>query len=113
MCTKSLYTFVFAIGAGLAGGSSNAAATLVGLNKLWGLDFSDIELEQFASQLGSDVPFCIAGGSQFCFGRGECLEPFEPSKNAMGVVLVKDPLVSVSTPWAYELCKEHLGSVYL
>ena len=62
------------IGAGLAGGSSDGAAALVGLNQIWGLGRSHAELEELAAELGSDMPFCIRGGSQLSFGRGEVLE---------------------------------------
>ena len=62
------------IGAGLAGGSSNAAATLVGLNKLWDLNLDYETILLLAAKLGSDVPFFVDGGCQFCFGRGEILE---------------------------------------
>ena len=62
------------IGAGLAGGSSNGAAALVGLNTLWGCGFSSVQLTAMAAELGSDMPFCIDGGTQLCFGRGEVLE---------------------------------------
>ena len=58
------------IGAGLAGGSSNAAATLVGLNKLWDLDLDYETIFLLSKKLGSDVHFFIEGGCQFCFGRG-------------------------------------------
>ena len=101
------------IGAGLAGGSSDGAATLVGLNGLWNLNFSQLQLEGFAAELGSDMPFCLAGGSQLCFGRGERLESLQAMKASMAVVLVKDPSVSVSTPWAYGRCKELFSSRYL
>tara|TARA_Y100001968_G_C19398350_1_gene739604 strand:+ start:901 stop:1833 length:933 start_codon:yes stop_codon:yes gene_type:complete len=101
------------IGAGLAGGSSDAAATLLGLNSLWELGFSKLELEKFASLIGSDVPFCISGGTQLCFGRGEKLEPLKEPINIFSLLLVKDPLISVSTPWAYSKCKEIKGSEYL
>ncbi len=94
------------IGAGLAGGSSDAAATLRGLNSLWGLGLSFESLELLSAELGSDVPFCISGGLQLCFGRGENLEPIEDSSENMALVLVKDPLVEVSTPWAYGKYKE-------
>ncbi|KGG15078.1 MULTISPECIES: 4-(cytidine 5'-diphospho)-2-C-methyl-D-erythritol kinase [unclassified Prochlorococcus] len=96
------------IGAGLAGGSSDAAATLIGLNALWKLDFPLSKLEVIAAELGSDVPFCLAGGTQFCFGRGESLEKvnIDEKGQAMAVVLVKDPLVEVSTPWAYSKYRE-------
>ena len=49
------------VGAGLAGGSGNAAATLVGLNLLWNMGLTQIELEKISAQLGSDIPFCIRG----------------------------------------------------
>ena len=101
------------IGAGLAGGSSNGAAALVGLNALWGLGHSSAELEQMAAELGSDMPFCVAGGSQFCFGRGERLEPLPPCLEPLTVLLVKDPRVSVSTPWAYKRCRERNNDRYL
>ena len=100
------------IGAGLAGGSSDAAATLVGLNSLWQIGFSPRRLEKLAAKLGSDVPFCLAGGTQYCFGRGELLEPHK-CKSEMAVVLVKDPSVGVSTPWAYSMYKEKNESCYL
>ncbi len=101
------------IGAGLAGGSSNGAATLVGLNVLWGLDYPLTRLEEFASELGSDMAFCLKGGTQLSFGRGERLECLPELKKPMAVILVKNPLVSVSTPWAYGLCKKVFGDQYL
>ena len=101
------------IGAGLAGGSSDGAAALVGLSALWGLGHSSAELEQMAAELGSDMPFCVAGGSQFCFGRGERLEPLPPCLEPLTVLLVKDPRVSVSTPWAYKRCREQNKDRYL
>ena len=101
------------IGAGLAGGSSDGAAALVGLNALWGLGHSPAELERLAAELGSDMPFCVAGGSQLCFGRGERLEPLPPPAEPLAVLLVKDPRVSVSTPWAYKRCRERNADQYL
>jgi 4-diphosphocytidyl-2-C-methyl-D-erythritol kinase len=101
------------IGAGLAGGSSDGAAALVGLNALWGLGHPPAALESMAAELGSDMPFCVAGGTQLCFGRGEVLEPVAPTPEGLAVLLVKDPLVSVSTPWAYQRCKEISGTNYL
>ena len=59
------------IGAGLAGGSSDGAAALLGLNQLWGLGFSQEALLGFAAELGSDMPYCLEGGTRLCFGRGE------------------------------------------
>ena len=101
------------IGAGLAGGSSDGAAALVGLNALWGLGYTQADLERFAADLGSDMPFCVAGGSQLCFGRGEQLEPLPPIQGPLAVLLVKDPDVSVSTPWAYKRCRELNADRYL
>ncbi len=102
------------IGAGLAGGSSDGAAALVGLNRLWGLGFSSADLHRFAAELGSDLPFCLEGGTRLCFGRGEILEdPALPALPGLGVLLVKDPSASVSTPWAYGRCRELRGDFYL
>ena len=88
-------------------------AALVGLNALWGLGYTPAALESMAAELGSDMPFCVAGGTQLCFGRGELLEPVAPTTEGLAVLLVKDPLVSVSTPWAYQRCKELKGKNYL
>ena len=102
------------IGAGLAGGSSNGAAALVGLNALWGLGFSAPELGLMAAQLGSDMPFCLDGGTQLCFGRGEQLEPVDPPASpALAVLFIKHPASHVSTPWAYGRCKAMRGDFYL
>ena len=102
------------IGAGLAGGSSNGAAALVGLNALWGLGFSPADLAAMAAQLGSDMPFCLDGGTQLCFGRGELLEPVSPQANQeLAVLLIKQPSSHVSTPWAYGRCKAMRADFYL
>jgi len=89
------------IGAGLAGGSSNAAATLIGLNNLWDLKLDQETLCSLASTLGSDIPFFINGGIQLCFGRGEILEKLD-SNFEYGLILLKDPNVSVSTAETYK-----------
>jgi len=101
------------IGAGLAGGSSDAAATLVGLQALWGLDLDPGALAAIAASLGSDVPYCLEGGTRLCFGRGEVLEPAGACPPSYGVLLIKHPEVSVSTPWAYGRCREQRGDYYL
>ena len=100
------------IGAGLAGGSSNGAAALHGLNTLWGLGHTPAALEAIAAELGSDMPYCLAGGTQLCFGRGERLEPL-PAANGLAVLLLKHPDASVSTPWAYGRCRELREDFYL
>ena len=89
------------IGAGLAGGSSNAAGTLIGLNKLWNLNLDQNTLSSLSSKLGSDVPFFINGGMQLCFGRGEIVEKLN-SNFRYGVLLLKNPSVSVSTAETYK-----------
>ncbi len=101
------------IGAGLAGGSTDAAATLVGLNKLWKLNLENEELEKLSEEIGSDIPFCISGGRQICFGRGEILEKIKFDKFDLGLILVKDPSIQVSTPVAYKKYKEQFGHNYL
>jgi 4-diphosphocytidyl-2-C-methyl-D-erythritol kinase len=86
----------------------------VGLNALWGLGFSAPELGLMAAQLGSDMPFCLDGGTQLCFGRGEQLEPVDPPASpALAVLLIKHPASHVSTPWAYGRCKAMRGDFYL
>ena len=102
------------IGAGLAGGSSDGAATLVGLNALWGCGFGREELHAMASALGSDMPFCLEGGSRLCFGRGERIEAGPCSSPPdFGVLLVKHPESSVATPWAFGRCRELRSDFYL
>ncbi|MTD40302.1 4-(cytidine 5'-diphospho)-2-C-methyl-D-erythritol kinase [Erwinia sp. CPCC 100877] len=83
------------VAAGLAGGSSDCAAALRGLNRLWSLGLSLEELAELGSQIGSDVPYCIYGGTAFVTGRGEKIE-FLPAMPQCWVVLVK-PRMSVST----------------
>jgi 4-diphosphocytidyl-2-C-methyl-D-erythritol kinase len=63
------------VAGGMAGGSADAAATLVALNALWHLDLSREDLHSFAAKLGSDVPFALHGGTAFGTGRGERLLP--------------------------------------
>ncbi|MGL5207406.1 MAG: 4-(cytidine 5'-diphospho)-2-C-methyl-D-erythritol kinase [Acidaminococcaceae bacterium] len=86
--------------AGLAGGSADAAAVLRGLNRLWRLGLSAEELEILAAELGSDVPFCIRGGTAAATGRGEILEPLADMPETW-LVLAK-PRVAVSTAWVYQ-----------
>lgn len=88
------------IAAGLAGGSTDAAAVLISLNKLFGTGLAQKDLCQMGAKLGSDVPFCIQGGTKLATGRGEILESL-PSMPECHVVLAKPP-VKVSTAWAYQ-----------
>lgn len=83
------------IAAGLGGGSSDAAATLRGLNKLWSLGLSLDELAVLGAEVGSDVPYCIYGGTAFATGRGEKIEQLNAVPQCW-VVLVK-PKKGIST----------------
>ena len=85
--------------AGLGGGSADAAAALVGLNKLWGARLSRRVLMRLGAQLGSDVPFFLQGGTALGIGRGEELYPVDDVER-MGVVIIK-PSFGVSTADAY------------
>lgn len=87
------------VGAGMAGGSSDAAAVLRALNRLTGQGLSCSELEELASQIGSDVAFCIAGGTRLASGRGDILSPL-PSLPNCHIVICK-PDFSVSTPESF------------
>ncbi len=87
-------------GAGLGGGSSNAAVVMLGLNKLWQLHWPADQLAELALELGSDVPFFINGGLALGEGRGERLTLVRCSWD-LPIVLVY-PGVSISTKWAYE-----------
>ncbi|AFZ46160.1 4-diphosphocytidyl-2-C-methyl-D-erythritol kinase [Cyanobacterium stanieri PCC 7202] len=100
------------VAAGLAGGSSNAAAVLVGINLLWGLGLTQPELRDLATYLGSDVPFCIAGGTAIATGRGEEIEPL-PDLDNIWVILAKYSNISVSTPWAYKTYREQFHDLYV
>ena len=87
------------LAAGLAGGSTDAAAVLRGLNRFWELGLSGEKLERLGAKLGSDVPFCVAGGTALATGRGEILTPL-PDLPPLHLVLAK-PALEISTPWAY------------
>jgi 4-diphosphocytidyl-2-C-methyl-D-erythritol kinase len=87
------------VGAGLGGGSVDGAVALVGLNNLWKLGLSNAQLLSLASQLGSDVPFFINGGTAIGKSRGEVLEPLDISIPYWIVTVT--PRVHVSTSWAY------------
>ena len=84
------------VGAGMAGGSADAAAVLRGMNRMFGRPLGRQELEALAEQVGSDVAFCIAGGTQLASGRGEVLQNLPPLP-ACHLVVCK-PGFSISTP---------------
>lgn len=100
------------VGAGLAGGSSNAAAVLVGLDLLWNLGLAQGELQELGAELGSDVPFCVSGGTAIATGRGEQLDPLPGIAN-LHVVIAKYESEFVSTPWAYKTYRAEYGDTYL
>ncbi len=87
-------------GAGLGGGSSDAAAVLVGLNEMFDFGLTLVELSDLGLELGSDVPFFIGGKPAIGRGRGEILEEIPGLRE--GWILVVKPSVSVSTKWAYK-----------
>ena len=88
------------VAAGMAGGSSNAAAALVGLNKLWNLNLSNQQLEKIGLKLGADVPFCN-GGAVLASGIGEELTPIKGLTKDVCILVCK-PDLFVSTKEVYE-----------
>ena len=99
------------IGAGLGGGSSNAATILCSLNQIFKLNISHEELSDLALLLGCDVPFFIQGGTQISEGKGEILTPININISQYYFLLVF-PSFNVSTKWAYsffkKICPIHL-----
>ena len=88
------------VAAGMAGGSSNAAAVLVGMNRLFGLGLSQQELKDRGVKLGADVPYCIMRGTVLAEGIGEILTPLAPMPKCF--ILVAKPGIGVSTKTVYE-----------
>ncbi len=97
--------------AGLAGGSGNAAAVLVGVNLLWNLGLTQLELQTLGAEIGSDIPFCISGGTAIATGRGEKIDSL-PTLQQGAVVLGKYRNISVSTPWAYQTYRQQFIQTY-
>ncbi len=85
------------VAAGLAGGSSDAAAALDGALEAWGADLDDDARRRAAARIGSDVPFFLVGGPALVEGRGETVSPLHGLHGAPGVVLIT-PVIAVSTP---------------
>jgi 4-diphosphocytidyl-2-C-methyl-D-erythritol kinase len=88
------------VGAGLGGGSSDAAAVLLALRDLTKTACSDKKLAELAAGLGSDVPFFIYGTEAICRGRGEIIEPIQLAESFQGLLV--HPGFGVSTPWCYK-----------
>ncbi len=86
-------------GAGLGGGSSDAVATLRGLNQLFETNLSAMELAKLGSEIGSDIPFFVFESAAICKGRGEIVEPTKIKKK-ISILLMK-PAFGVASGWAY------------
>lgn len=97
--TMNLKKFI-PVSAGMAGGSSDAAAALVGMNRLFGLKLSMEELMKRGVTIGADVPYCIMRGTALAEGIGEILTPLSPVPFCY--VLIGKPGINVSTKTAYE-----------
>ena len=93
-------------GAGLGGGSSDAAAILKGLKELFDLPLDNRELSEIAVKIGADVPFFILGGTQIGNGIGDVLTPLSNSIEGFYLLIVPD--IFISTAWAYKALKKHL-----
>ena len=96
--------------AGLGGGSSDAAAALTALNNFWGLRLFKKELLEIGAALGSDIPFCLHGGTVLARGRGQLLTPLPPLP-FFWVVLALPPGLSISTREAYRSLPDPQGLV--
>ncbi|MBQ2922970.1 MAG: 4-(cytidine 5'-diphospho)-2-C-methyl-D-erythritol kinase [Tyzzerella sp.] len=88
------------VAAGMAGGSSNAAAVLVGMNRMFDLGLSQSQLMERGVALGADVPYCVMRGTALAEGIGEELSSLPPMPKCY--ILVAKPAISVSTKWVYE-----------
>ncbi len=86
--------------AGLGGGSSDCACTLIALNSLWGLGLTAGQLMELGARLGSDVPFFVGATCAFVSGRGEIVTPMQ-STTPWDILIIKPPF-SISTAWAYQ-----------
>lgn len=93
------------IAAGLAGGSSDGAAVLIGLNKLYSASLTNEQLCSIGGEIGADIPFCIMGGTMLAEGTGTILSPL-PDMPECYFLIVKPPL-SVSTAQAYSMFDEY------
>ena len=97
--TVELQKFI-PVAAGMAGGSSDAAATMNGMNRLFGLGLTVRQLMERSVSIGADVPYCLLRGTALAEGIGEKLRPLPPCPNCY--VLIGKPSISVSTKFVYE-----------
>ena len=98
------------VAAGMAGGSSDAAAVLYGMNRMFRLGLSDKELMERGVQIGADVPYCIMRGTALAEGIGEKLTELPPMPGCR--VLIAKPSISVSTKFVYENLKLDENTVH-
>ncbi len=96
-------------GAGLGGGSSDAATTLLALDEIFQTRLPLSELTRIAAEIGSDIPFFLARGPAWCRGRGEIVEPCAPDRSPPSLpLLMMKPSFGVPTPWAYKRWRDSL-----
>ncbi len=98
-------------GGGLGGGSSNAATTLMGMNKLYHLDLEEKVLRRIALQLGSDVPYFLLSKPALAKGRGEILMPIDIK--IKGIILIINPDIHISTKEAFSQIRPRKRSIQL
>ncbi len=97
------------VGAGLGGGSSDAACLMRAINKCFGLKLSKEELKNISLEIGSDCPFFLTGHPSFATGRGEIMQPLKPVLSGYYLVLL-NPGVEINTREAYQNCLPHTPS---
>ena len=98
------------IGAGLGGGSSNAAVTLKTLNSIYDLNLNKKKLIEIANSIGSDVPFFIDGGTKYITGKGDIINKINYTALKNKKILLVFPNFNISTKWAYSQIKKHLDT---
>lgn len=92
------------VAAGLGGGSADAAATLIGLNRLWRLNYPVAKLSAIAATIGADVPFCLKGGASFVTGWGQKLQPLPAIKiTNLWLIKVNKPLATAKVYQTFDL----------
>jgi 4-diphosphocytidyl-2-C-methyl-D-erythritol kinase len=95
------------IGAGLGGGSSDAASVLIGLNHLWDLQLSPSELMELGLKLGADVPFFLFGQNAFVQGIGERLDPITLSENLFFIIFPGQSIATQEVFQSHQLTRNH------
>lgn len=98
-------------GAGLAGGSSNAAAIILALNELWNLGMTSDEMQEIGLKVGADLAFCLKGGTCLCEGLGDIITELNPF--IWDNILIIKPNFSISTPLAYKTLTEDDHNKYI